>query len=126
LNYCNYVNERNREVINGIEAAQDAEVSALKASLRDAKASVQDSLEKSSTEIATLARSVRSLQEQLQSKEEEHQRTLGDLDWCREKVSRLEAALQSATGEITRRTEECNKWEFKAGEQQQHLHELER
>jgi hypothetical protein len=41
-------------------------------------------------------------------------------------VDKLEIALQQATGELKKRTEMYEKWEFKAGDQQQQISEIER
>jgi hypothetical protein len=73
-----------------------------------------------------LFRDLRTAQEEITSKEMQLAAVKGDLEWANEKVFRLEEALQSATLEITRRSDECSKWEYKAGEQQQYLSELER
>lgn len=53
-------------------------------------------------------------------------RLKNDLDWAEGRVERLEGALQQATLELKKRTDLYEKWEYKAGDQQQQISEMER
>ena len=60
------------------------------------------------------------------SKEDHLLRMKNDLDWAEGRVERLEVALLQATAELKKRTEMYEKWEYKAGDQQQQISEMER
>jgi hypothetical protein len=78
------------------------------------------------TEEALNNRKLQLMKQELTNKEMEALGTAQELDRMTDRASRLEAALQNAMNEISRKAEAAEKWEFKAGEQQQQLTELER
>lgn len=66
------------------------------------------------------------LSNEVAAKEDHLLRMKNDLDWAQGRADRLELALQQATFELKKRTEMYEKWEFKAGDQQQQISEMER
>ncbi|CAE7497275.1 unnamed protein product, partial [Symbiodinium microadriaticum] len=66
------------------------------------------------------------LRSDMNAKEMEALNTAQELERMKDRAHRLETALQNAMEEISRKSEAASKWEFKAGEQQQQLSELER
>jgi len=66
------------------------------------------------------------LKQDMQSKEMEVLNTAQELERIKDRSQRLENALQNAMAENQRKQEAAARWEFKAGEQQQQLNELER
>ena len=75
---------------------------------------------------AKALRQMQLLRSDMNAKEMEALNTAQELERMKDRAQRLETALQNAMEEINRKTEAANKWEFKAGEQQQQLSELER
>ena len=126
LQYCDYVGSRYQEVISNMEDQYEIKITDLNMKLRNASKDNESSLKESKKIAANFAKDIRNLKDELNEKDDQLNKVLGELDWCKEKVSRLEDTVQSATIEIARRSEECGRWEYKAGEQQQHLSELER
>ena len=49
-----------------------------------------------------------------------------EIERMRDRMTRLETALQNAMAEIQRKNEAVDRWEVKSGAQQQQLNELER
>ena len=63
---------------------------------------------------------------EMAAKEDHLLRMKNNLDWAEGRAERLEVALQQATSELKKRTEMYEKWEFKAGDQQQQISEMEK
>jgi chromosome segregation ATPase len=124
--YCEYVSSRYQEVMSNMQESYEEKLSDLHIKLREANKSADSVLNENKSIQLKMARDVRTLHDDIANREIELSKVKGELDWSREKVARLEDALQSATVEISRRSEECSRWEYKAGEQQQHLSELEK
>ena len=61
----------------------------------------------------SLMRDLRDLKEELLEKDKELDLRNNELEWCREKVARLEDTVQAATQEISRQAEECSRWEYR-------------
>lgn len=76
--------------------------------------------------MTTLRRNVQLLTKQLNDKDMALLSVQSDLEWARERISRLDAALQQASSELKLRMDTAERWEFKAGDQQQQISELER
>ena len=66
------------------------------------------------------------LKQDMQTKEMEVLNTAQELERMKDRTQRLENALQNAMAENQRKQDAAARWEFKAGEQQQQLNELER
>ena len=66
------------------------------------------------------------LRQDLNARDELAMKLSTDLDWARNRIESLENALHQATREIKTRTESSEKWELKAGNQQQQINELEK
>jgi hypothetical protein len=73
-----------------------------------------------------LSRQIKSLKEDVFSHQKKNEQLESELAWARDKNGRLEDALHSATIEIKERAESNARLEFKAGDQQQAMLELER
>ena len=77
-------------------------------------------------ELVALLRTIKGLREDVFSRQRRNEGLESELAWAREKNSRLEEALQSATLEIKLRSEANARLEFKAGDQAQARADLER
>lgn len=86
----------------------------------------EESQKQSRTETVQLHVKTHRLRGEMALKEEESLKLRSDLDWAKDRIEKLESALQQATLDIRLKTEACEKWEFKAGDQQQQIQDLER
>lgn len=126
LQYVEYVNNRHSEILRELEAAQVIEREKLKEEL-DQAASIADSLQRNNREeIAKYSRQIHNLNINVAANENEIMRLKSDLDWANNRIQKLELTLQQVTNDLKLRTEAFDKSEFKIGEQQQYIHELER
>ena len=71
-------------------------------------------------------RQMQLLKQDMQAKDMEVLNTAQELERMKDRAQRLENALQNAMTENQRKQEAAARWEFKSGEQQQQLNELER
>jgi hypothetical protein len=71
-------------------------------------------------------RQMQLLKQDMQTKDMEVLNTAQELERMKDRSQRLENALQNAMAENQRKQEAASRWEFKSGEQQQQLNELER
>lgn len=94
--------------------------------IKKATATIEELKSNSRTEEALNNRKLQLLKQDLVLKEMEALTTAQELDRMTDRAGRLESALQTAMIDITRKTEAAEKWEFKSGEQQQQLAELEK
>ena len=126
LQYVEYVNNRHSEILRELETAQVIEREKLKEEL-DHAANVADSLQRNNREeIAKYSRQIHNLNINIAANENEIMRLKSDLDWANNRIQKLESTLQQVTSDLKLRVEAYDKNEFKIGEQQQYIHELER
>ncbi len=126
LQYVEYVNNRHSEILRELETAQVIEREKLKEEL-DHAASVADSLQRNNREeIAKYSRQIHNLNITIAANENEIMRLKSDLDWANNRIQKLESTVQQVTNDLKLRAEAFDKSEFKIGEQQQYIHELER
>ena len=99
--------------------AHKKEIAALSQKLEESK------LEEVKRETVT-NRSASQWSNEMAAKEDHLLRMKNNLDWAEGRAERLEVALQQATSELKKRTEMYEKWEFKAGDQQHQISEMEK
>jgi hypothetical protein len=126
LRYIDYVNDRHMEVLNSLEDAQNKERQSSTKKLEDLKIQLTDAQRRNLEDGAKANSEYQKLQLQIASKEDEVLKLRGDLDWAKGRIMQLEGTLQDASVELRKRTEAYEKWEYKAGDQQQQILELER
>ena len=126
LLYVEFINARHAEVIASFEKAQEKERSKFKKELAAAHQAVTEAKAEGIEKIVMANLNVKQLNADVATKEDQVLRLKSDLEWSEGRILKLEAALQQATGELKKRTEMYEKWEFKAGDQQQQISEMER
>lgn len=126
LRYIDYVNDRHSEVLNSLEDAQNKERMNASKAMDDLKIQLTDAQRKNLEDGARANGEYQKLQLQIASKEDELLKLRGDLDWAKGRIMQLENTLQDASTELKKRTDAYEKWEYKAGDQQQQILELER
>ena len=126
LLYVDFVNARNKEVLSALEDHQDNEKHKLKDKISEAARAVERSQQEGRAELATLTIQNGKLKHVISAKDEDIMRLQSDLGWANERIQKLEMALQEAANEVRKKFEMAERWEFKAGESQQQLSELER
>ncbi len=87
---------------------------------------IEDTRNKSDHEVLQFRHQISSLKQTVQEKENKLLSYQMDLDWARDRIEKLESALTTVSTELNLRTDTSERWEFKAGEQQQQIAELER
>jgi WD40 repeat protein len=126
LEYCDYVGQRHREVLHNLSEAHDDQKYQMNMELQKQTGVIEAIRNQTRQDEAKALRQMQMLRSEMSAKELEALNTAQELDRMKDRSHRLETALQNALDEIGRKTEAANKWEFKAGEQQQQLSELER
>jgi hypothetical protein len=126
LQYCDYISERNKEVFVELEETHDVEKTKLKADLANKAEAITMLKQKNRTDIAVVHRQVMLQKEELSGKDMQILTQKQELEILVGKLHRLDKSLSEATAEIVRRTEIAERWEFKAGAQQQQLSEIEK
>jgi len=126
LLYIEYANARNQEILASLDEKQDEERHRLKKAVSDSHKMIEDSHQAGRSELASLMNTVQKLKLELGGKEDDIMRLNTDLGWATDRIKRLDDTLKDAALELKRKTEACDKWEFKVGDQQQQIHELER
>ena len=111
---------------NYINAILHQNRSRLKEELVEAQKAVEESQKQGRTELAQMRRNIQELKIDVAAKEDEVLRLKSDQEWAGDRIQKLEATLQMAASEVKKRTDANEKWEFKAGDQQQQIYELER
>ena len=126
LLYVEYINARHAEVIASLEKSQEKERTKFKKELAAAGQSVVEAKAEGIEKIVMANLNVKQLNTDVASKEDQVLRLKSDLEWHEGRIVKLEGALHQATTELKKRTEMYEKWEFKAGDQQQQISEMER
>ena len=126
LLYVEYMNARHAEVIASLEKSQEKERSRFKRELATGVQAVIDAKAEGIEKIVMANLNVKQLVSDVATKEDQVLRLKSDLEWSEGRITNLESALQQATSELKKRTEMYEKWEFKAGDQQQQISEMER
>ena len=126
LLYVEYINARHAEVIASLEKSQEKERTKFKKELAAAGQSVVEAKAEGIEKIVMANLNVKQLNADVASKEDQVLRLKSDLEWHEGRIVKLEGALHQATSELKKRTEMYEKWEFKAGDQQQQISEMER
>jgi WD40 repeat protein len=126
LAYVDYVKNRYTEVIESLETGQEDERIRLKGDVQDSKSAVDDMRKQTKEEIVVLNRSIKELEKNVRSTEEEGYKLRSDLEWAQTRNHSLETALVQATSEVKRYQDAAEKWEFRVGEYQEQIKDLEK
>ena len=126
LMYVDYVKERYMEIIDSMEKAQEDERRKLKGDITAKGVMVEDAVTRGRTEVNTLRRNITLLKTEMNDKDMQLLTMQGDLEWARNRISVLETSLNQASNELKLRIDTAERWEFKSGDQQQQILELER
>jgi hypothetical protein len=126
LEYVDFVNDRNQEVLLNLENAQDKERIKLKSQIKDLTSDLEITQRKVLEIEAKSASEVHELNFLVSNKENEIMRLTSDVDWANGRIKTLESTMNTSTSELKKRTDVSEKWEYKAGEQQMQINELER
>ena len=126
LQYCEYVGERHREVLASLTEQHDKDKEAMTLALRERQEEISNMKGDFRHEKVKVKREMQKLSAQMATKDMEVLNTAQELDRAQDRAARLEMALQTAMDDIGRKQEALTRWEFKCGEQQQKLSELER
>ena len=126
LAYIEYIKTRNNEILEGLNDAQEIERNSMKTRLKEQKEATEDAAQSGRSEIASLTIETQKLKMEIAKKDNEVMKLNGSIGWANERISKLEAALNEATGLLQKKTEVSDKWELKAGENQQTIVDLER
>ena len=98
VQYVDYVKNRYEEVISQLQDSYGQQISELHEKLKSANDREEKKANESKENTTMLIRDIKSLKEEIDVKEVELSKTMGDLDWANGKVTRLEEALTTATG----------------------------
>lgn len=126
LQYCDYISERNKEVFVELEETHDTEKTKLKNDLISKAEQINILKQKNRTDLAVVNRQVMLQREEISEKDMKILMQKQEIDTLLAKLGRQDKALTDATAEIMRRTEIAERWEYKAGVQQQQLLEIEK
>jgi len=126
LQYCEYVGDRHREVMASLTEQHDRDKEAINLSLREKQEEVKSVKADFRHEKVKTKREMQKLGAQMTAKDMEVLNTGQELERAKDRASRLEIALQNAMEDIGRKQDAIARLEFKSGEQQQKLSELER
>ena len=126
LQYCEYVGDRHREVLSSLTEQHDKDKEALNVVLREKQEEVMSVKSDFRHEKVKTKREMQKLGAEMTAKDMEVLNTAQELERAKDRASRLEIALQNAMDDIGRKQDALDRWEFKSGEQQQKLSELER
>jgi hypothetical protein len=126
LLYVDFVNERNKEILDATEEKHDETREKLKDDVSAAETRAERAQREGRSEIATLTIQNGKMKHTISTKEDDILRLESDLGWANDRIRKLEQALQEAATDMTKKTEISERWEFKAGEAQQQVSELER
>ncbi len=98
----------------------------LKGEVTGAKSAVDDMRKQTKEEIVLLNRHIHDLNKTIASTEDDGFKLKSDLEWANTRIHKLEIALGQATTEVKRYQESSEKWEFKVGEYQEQVRDLEK
>lgn len=126
LQYCDYIAERNKEIFVELEDTHDVEKAKLKSDLVSKVDAINALKQKNRTDLAVVNRTVMLQREEISDKDMKLLTQKQEIETLLAKMSRLDKSLSDATAEIVRRTEIAERWEYKAGVQQQQLLEIEK
>lgn len=126
LEYVDFVNDRNQEVLLNLENAQDKERIKLKNQIKDLTTELEETKRRVLEIEAKSASEVHELNFHMSNKENDIMRLTSDIDWANGRIKTLENTLSISTTELKKRTDISEKWEYKAGDQQMKINELER
>lgn len=124
--YTEFIRGQSEQVIAGIEEAHEGRYEELKQLVDEKTESMRQAESRERAESMTLNRQIRALKDELFVREKRIDQLESEVAWARERNGRLEEALHSATIEIRERADANAKLEFRAGDQQQALLDLER
>ena len=126
LTYIEYIKARNNEVLDSLSDAQEKERRKFKNGMSDAEEATEEAARAGRSEIASLTIETQKLKADRGKKDNDVMKLNSDLGWANERIRKLESALEEASGQLRRKTDVCEKWEYKAGETQQQVNDLER
>ena len=126
LLYVDFVNARNKEIISEQEERHDEERARLKQDIKEGQILVEKSQMEGRSDIATLTIQNGKLKYSIQTQEDDIMRLQSDLGWANDRIKKLELAVHEAAVDMKKKMEIADRWEFKAGETQQQISELER
>ena len=126
LLYVDFVNERNKELLNAQEERQEEERGRFKEEISEALKLVEKSQKEGRSDIATLSIQNGKLKHTVTAKEDDILRLQSDLGWANDRIKKLEMAVQEAAVDMKKKAVLTERWEFKVGETQQQISELER
>jgi len=126
LAYIEYMKARNSEIIENMTNAQEEERAKLQGLLSEQKEATEGAAQSGRSEIASLTIETHKLKMEITKKDSEVMKLNGSIGWANARISKLEAALNEATTLLQKKTEVCDDWELKAGENQQTIVDLER
>jgi hypothetical protein len=98
----------------------------MNAEMKKSKEALSTQQQKAMTDAAHASRHLNKLSAELEQKEVNMMQLNSDVAWSHERIAKLEEALQSATKELTRKTDASSKWELQCGELHQKIIDLER
>lgn len=126
LLYVDFVNARNKELLNSQEDRQDEERGRFKEEMSEAMKLVEKSQKEGRSDIATLSIQNGKLKHTVNAKEDDILRLQSDLGWANDRIKKLETAVLEAAVDMKKKADLAERWEFKVGETQQQISELER
>ena len=126
LMYIEYVKEQNQSVIAALDGSQEEERRKLGEELAEAKNGIENATRAARSEIAQLQIDIQKKDFVINKKEDDVLKMQADLGWANERIKKLETALAEASTAITKKVDLADHWEFKVGEQQQQIVNLEK
>lgn len=126
LQYFEFLKLRNGEVINSIEDQQVEERCRMKEELEKTTKALKEAQQHKLTDLAQTHIREQKLQADINNKEIEIMTLKADVDWANNRILNLENSLQQATAELKLRSNDSERWEYKSGELQQKIVDLER
>jgi WD40 repeat protein len=126
LAYVDYIKTRYTEVIESLETGQEDERIRLKGEVQQSQFAVNEMRKQTKEEIVSLNRNIKDLEKNVIVTEEEGYKLRSDLEWAQTRNHGLETALQQATNEVKRYQDAAEKWEFRVGEYQEQIRDLEK
>lgn len=126
LSYVDFIAKRHDEVLTSIEEKQAEEKTIFKSKIKSLENSLDDSQRQSRSENVQLSIVIQRLKTEIAQEEEENLKVSSDLEWSIGRIQKLEQALHQSSLDIKKRTDAVDKLEYKIGDQQHQIHELER
>ena len=126
LMYVEFMQNQHKQMFDTLEERQSDERVRLKDELEFKEKEKENVEQQSRVKIVKLHTETHRLKEKVQLTEDESLKLQSDLDWAKNRIDRLETALQTSTSELKVKNDLCSTWEFKVGEMTQQVAELER